>query len=218
MTAPSQSAKDMPRDLTGVRFTMLTVLSPTPRQAGDARGTYWLCQCDCGAQIRVTRESLVRGYRKTCGCSSLKIRHRTHGKSKTPTYAIWNLMMRRCHRPAHEQEARYYHDKGIRVCERWHDFASFYADMGERPAGLTLERIDNTGNYEPGNCRWATTIEQGRNKSNSRLVTYQGKTQCVSAWAEETGIKEITLWFRINKGWPLERALTKPATKGGWPR
>ena len=101
--------------------------------------------------------------------------------------------------------------RGISVCERWHRFENFLADMGEPKPGQSLERIDNHGNYEPGNCKWATRSEQGRNKRNNRLVTYQGETLCVAEWAERRGLKYLTLYMRLfASGWDVERALNTP--------
>ena len=94
---------------------------------------------------------------------------------------------------------------------RWASLASFIEDMGARPVGTTLDRINNDGNYEPGNCRWATPREQGRNTRHNVLVTYQGRTQCVTAWAEEVGLETKTLQYRIRAGWPADRALTTPS-------
>lgn len=93
------------------------------------------------------------------------------------------------------------------MCERWHSFENFLADMGERPPGHSIDRIDNSGNYTPENCRWATQQQQNRNQRRNRLVTYRGVTKCLQEWAEELGIKSATLSGRLDSGWPLERAM-----------
>lgn len=204
-----------PQDLSGMKFTMLTPIQFVGSVPG-VRGSSWLCKCDCGGEVVARRESLIRGYRKTCGCATNKLKASKHGMTGTPTYAAWNLMIRRCHRPVTEQEARGWRDRGIKVCDRWHEFANFLADMGERPDGLSLDRIDNDGDYEPGNCRWATWKEQGRNKSTNRVIEFDGKAQCVSAWAEELEINEMTLWKRIDAGWPVAKAFTHPVRKQEW--
>jgi hypothetical protein len=204
-----------PADLTGIRFTMLTPITPAARKPNARRGSVWLCTCDCGQQIEARRESLIRGYRKTCGCATNQLKHRVHGMAGSPIYVVWALMIRRCHRPT-KAEAPIYRDRGIKVCAKWHNFPDFYADVGDRPAGMSLDRIDNNGDYEPGNVRWATPKEQGRNKRSNRAVTYAGKTQCVSAWAAETHINEMTLWKRLTAGWPVEKALFQPARKQEW--
>jgi hypothetical protein len=117
-------------------------------------------------------------------------------------------MRQRCDNP----KAAHYADyggRGIAVCERWLKFDNFLADMGPRPEGMTLERKENNGNYEPGNCRWASRSEQMRNRRNSRFVTYQGKTQTLKDWANEYGLTGSTLWLRWKRGWDFKRALTE---------
>ncbi len=135
----------------------------------------------------------------------------------SPTYRSWAAMMERCTNPKNKRYARY-GGRGIAVCERWSDFAAFLADMGEKPVSLTLDRINNDGNYEPDNCRWATSKQQGRTNYQARLVTAFGKTQMVSDWAAETGIKRETICRRLNDGWWPENALSKPAAtvRYGW--
>jgi hypothetical protein len=136
--------------------------------------------------------------------------NRKHGQSagpkETPTYTTWVRMRRRCNNPNHSTY-QYYGGRGIKVCERWDSFDSFLKDMGEKPEGMTLDRINNDGNYEPGNCRWSTHKEQVRNTSQNRLFTVNGKTQCLSAWAEEAGINFKTVHTRISRNWSIERAL-----------
>lgn len=115
-------------------------------------------------------------------------------------------MMTRCHNPNATNFHRY-GGRGIKVCARWSVFEHFLADMGERPVGKTLDRIDNDGNYEPENCRWATAEEQMNNCSINSHIDFAGRRQTVSQWAREIGICERALRYRINAGWPLERAL-----------
>lgn len=110
-------------------------------------------------------------------------------------------MKARCYNKA----AINYGGKGIKVCDRWMKFENFLEDMGERPRGLTIERIDSTKNYEPGNCRWATYGEQANNKSNNRLVTYKGKTLTAAQWARELGLRPKTVQQRLRRGWSMER-------------
>jgi hypothetical protein len=133
-----------------------------------------------------------------------------HGGHGTLTYMRWKSMMQRCHNPKAENYP-YYGGKGVTVCERWHDFASFLADMGECPLGLTLDRLKNDRGYEPGNCRWATKAEQNRNRpSHCVMLTHGGVTRNVTDWAAEIGISANTLNMRIANGWSTERALTQP--------
>jgi len=100
--------------------------------------------------------------------------------------------------------------RGIKVCERWHDVRNFIADMSPRPDGLSLDRIDNDGDYEPENCRWATVEQQANNRQNTAYITYQGKTQSRKQWARETGIDDATIKGRLDRNWTVERALSKP--------
>ena len=132
--------------------------------------------------------------------------NKSHGRSKTRAYAIWRSMKIRCYLPTHRGFPSY-GGRGIKVCPEWMRFENFYADMSDPPPNLSIERIDNNGNYEPKNCRWATPKEQMRNRRNSRLVTYQGRTQCSDDWAAELGIPRSTLQQRLKRGWPIEKAL-----------
>jgi hypothetical protein len=135
----------------------------------------------------------------------------THRLSRTTTYAIHRSMLARCTNPNCKDYPRY-GGRGISVCERWKSFDNFLADMGKRPEGLTLERNDVNGNYEPSNCRWATQKEQQRNRRTNVFVTHDGITATVAEWAERTGLERKTLEYRIRVGWAPARALTTPST------
>lgn len=133
-----------------------------------------------------------------------------HGGHGTLTYARWKSMMQRCNQPG-ASNFKYYGAKGVFVCDRWHDFAAFRADMGECPSKeSTLDRIDNTKGYEPGNCRWATMVEQNRNRSHCVELTHQGRTMILRDWADEIGMSANALAQRLYLGWSVERALTTP--------
>jgi hypothetical protein len=147
-----------------------------------------------------------------------------HGETQagrgSAEYRIWNQMLGRCHRPTHERFADY-GGRGIAVCDRWRaSLLHFIEDMGRRPSSEhQIERRDNDGPYCKDNCIWATRTEQGRNKRNNVLLTFRGKTQPLSAWAEELGLTYSTLRRRIQvHGWSTERALTEPATIGRRPK
>jgi hypothetical protein len=135
-----------------------------------------------------------------------------HGMSYTPTYASWDAMRDRCTNPKATGYENY-GGRGIALCERWRDFRNFYADMGDRPPGTTIERIDNNGNYEPGNCRWATNTEQSRNRRSNRVVAAFGESKPVSAWIEDSrcAVSMNALIWRLEDGWETEVAITKPA-------
>lgn len=134
---------------------------------------------------------------------------RTHGMRYHPLYKRWMMMKQRCENPR-DKRYKYYGARGISVCERWHDFALFVQDM--EPSfvpGLSIERMDDNGNYEPGNCVWATQLQQNNNSRKNRWLTLGDKTMTVSQWARETGIYVNTIYNRIKYGWPVDRVLAK---------
>lgn len=134
---------------------------------------------------------------------------RTHGMAKTPTYSSWHGMLQRCTNPNNPRWKRY-GGRGITVSERWLKFENFLEDMGVRPKGLSIERINNNGNYEPSNCKWATRREQQGNTSFNQLLTFNGETDHLAGWARRLGIKPDTLYSRIfTLGWTIERAFSK---------
>lgn len=142
-----------------------------------------------------------------------------HGDNRAgrrhPLYRIWAGILRRCDNP-NEAGFERYGGRGITMCERWRDYVNFKQDMADGYAsGLSIERINNAGNYEPGNCRWATASEQARNRRSSFMITYRGETRTVIEWGEVLGIPWARIQQRIKKlGWPVERAMTEPSR--GW--
>lgn len=134
---------------------------------------------------------------------------RTHGKHGTPAHQSWNGMLQRCLNPKNKRWNSY-GGSGVTVCERWLKFDNFFADMGERPKGKSIDRYpDPFGNYEPENCRWATPQEQQNNMRNHNFLTFRGKTQIISDWAKELDIGLTTIITRLRRGWSIERALSK---------
>jgi hypothetical protein len=143
-----------------------------------------------------------------------KVERSQHGGYGTPEYSVWSAMRARCLNPAHSNY-RHYGGRGIQVCERWESFANFLADMGPRPSlRHSIERTDSNGNYEPGNCRWATPAEQARNKSTNRFFTLNGETMCLTDWAKRLGVSPDCLAARLRRGTPPELALTEAPHKG----
>lgn len=136
-----------------------------------------------------------------------------HGMTGTKTFRSWGCMKQRCLNPKSPDYARF-GGRGITICKAWIDsFEKFFADMGERPTGKTLDRIDVNGNYTPANCRWSTISEQSRNRRNTRYVSYRGKRHSMYDLAEKHGIKPAMLISRLGSGWSVEKALTSPVRK-----
>jgi hypothetical protein len=129
--------------------------------------------------------------------------------SYTKEFSVWKAMKKRCSNP-NNSDFPIYGGQGIRVCPRWREsFENFFHDMGKVPPGCTLDRIDNDGDYCPENCKWASKTEQSRNRRNSRFFKYKGETRCIADWANVAGINRSTLYGRLNKGWPIDRALSQ---------
>ena len=206
-------------DLTGQRFGRLTVLSRaedyiSPKGKKSSR---WLCQCDCG-NIKVILGSALKNRRtRSCGCiAKEKIGNykRTHGKYQTRIYKTWRGMKDRCLNTKHNRYPRY-GGRGISICEEWLHFESFYEwamAHGYRD-GLSIDRINVNGNYEPSNCRWITIKKQANNKGNSRYLTFNGETHTMAEWSEITGINYDTIRNRLNSGWTTEQVLTTKQKK-----
>ncbi|MDD5176274.1 MAG: hypothetical protein PHQ05_07635 [Sterolibacterium sp.] len=145
--------------LEGQRFGRLLVLGMI---AEHGKKTRLRCRCDCGNEAAPLAENVLRGLTKGCGCKVLT-GNQTHGMRGSPEYKSWNMMLQRCTNPRNARW-KHYGGRGIAVCDEWRDFASFFANMGPRPPGTSLDRVDVNGNYEPGNCRWADAKTQANNK------------------------------------------------------
>lgn len=197
--------------LTGQRFNRFLVL----REAGkDKHGaTFWTCQCDCGELRDVRTTHLRLGVSKSCGCLQREVAaqgKRKHGLHNNALYDVWNGMLRRTTNPD-DPGYKNYGGRGIEVCTRWESVGNFIADMGPSyRKGLTIDRINNDGNYEPDNCRWTTRVVQQRNRTNTLRLTYLGRTLPLAEWADVCEIQYSTLHKRVMVyGWSTERALTK---------
>ena len=200
----------------GKRFGRLIIVERCGRRNKSGHGL-WRCKCDCGGEKIVTIYPLQDGTTKSCGCLQREavIRHGESGVNRTPTYRSWQNMIARCTQPANPA-FKHYRKRGITVCDHWRDYLNFKADMGERPEGLTLDRINNDGNYEPGNCRWATRQEQANNRITNLWFDYKGKAYTLADLARETGVSKETLRHRLvrnSKQWTVEDAINTPVRK-----
>lgn len=199
-------------DLTGQRFGKLLVVGrdDSPQTTKQKR-IKWACACGCGNFTSVSSGNLKNGNTASCGCEKYANRG-THGMTNTPTYKAWDAMIQRC---TNSNDARYkdYGGRGITVCDRWLKFSNFLEDMGVKPAGLELDRIDNNGGYFLDNCRWISGIENKRNTRGNRYLVYGGEKLCVAAWAEKLGINKGTITNRLSRGWSVEETLSTPVSK-----
>ena len=173
-----------------------------------------LVTCDCGTQKSVHTSSLLRGGAKSCGCLKKELlgkKNRTHGMSDSPEFKSWYHAIERCVNPNASGYANY-GGRGIAVCERWQEsFQNFYEDMGPRPDGTSLDRIDNSRGYEPGNCRWATRKQQNENTRRNRVFSWFGTLRPLSVICDEVGANYFAVHSRISKlGWGFERAVFTP--------
>lgn len=207
-------------DLTGKTFGRLTVIKLHDK---DRLGNYrWWCRCSCGRELPVRGSSLKIGRARSCGClqrdraaeqaKKMGAANLRHGATGTPEWIAWHNIRQRCGNP-NAKEYDNYGGRGIKVCDRWQGetgFENFLVDMGSRPSSRhSIDRFpDQNGDYCPENCRWATAKEQQRNRTNNVLLTYNGKEQCLAAWAEEFRLTRRQLWTRIKAGWPMHEALT----------
>ncbi len=199
------------RDLAGETFGRLTIIR---RSENNGLPVRWECQCSCGETANVSSHSLLSGSTRSCGCLRIDVlrSRRTHGMSNvTPEYRAWRHMQSRCENPK-VWNYKKYGGRGISVCERWtceHGFENFFLDMGLRPSSEhSLDRINLNGDYLPENCRWATKVEQARNKSNTAWFTLRGETKCLKEWCLILGKNYKLAHKRIRyKGWSIERAM-----------
>lgn len=205
-------------DITGMKFGRLTAAERIQIKGKNGKTiSLWKCICECGESVSVRLGNLRSGNTQSCGClhrESMAERRKTKAIHKSE-YATWNSMKGRCNNKNNPSFHRY-GGRGIRVCERWQrSFEDFFSDVGEKPSPQhQLDRIDNDGNYEPGNVRWATPAEQSRNRRSTINVTINGKTQCLGDWSAELGLSRDMVEQRIRVlGWSPIKALTTPHRK-----
>jgi hypothetical protein len=201
----------------GQRFGRWTVLDASDREAVH-------CRCDCGTERAVRAYNLVNKTKgsRSCGCLRRETTSRlmtTHGVKPTDyRYMLWQTLMGKCYRPTHKDYA-YYGGRGITVHAPWHDAGAFICEiitlLGPRPGGYQLDRIDNGGNYEPGNVRWASRTEQANNRRDNTLLTYNGETATIAEWSRRMGLSQGIVSQRVKLGWPVEKLLTTPSQRPG---
>lgn len=188
------------------RLMVLAVGQPSP--SGRTR---WQCICDCGEAALIQATNLKNGHTVSCGClrrESTSKRRKKHGFSNERLYNAWLSMRRRCESES-SHAYKWYGGRGIKVCDRWQLFENFMKDMGTPPSPKhSLDRIDCDGNYEPGNCRWATMKDQQRNRRNNVLYEFKGSTATLGEHCEGLGIKAATVRARIKRGLTIEQAMS----------
>lgn len=204
--------KSMCIDLTGRRFGRLTVIERADGRNNKYRNALWNCVCDCGNHVVVASGKLLGEHTQSCGClhiEALSQANKTHGMSKTKLYGVWRSMRQRCSKP-YCRQYKNYGGRGIQVCDEWNaDFNAFYLwsmETGYKP-GLTIDRIDVDGNYEPSNCRWATYKEQGNNKRSNIFLEFDGESHTLSEWSDITGIPYDSIRKKYKNGLPVEEVL-----------
>jgi len=199
---------------TGHKYGKLTVLE-LDQQKSTKKRKFWICICECGNKTTVLGDNLKGNKTKSCGCLQVEnqlvqaAKRKKWGKELLPTRHVWQLMWRRCKNPK-DGVYKHYGAKGIKVCEEWKSFDKFLEDMGIKPEGLSLERKDVNGNYCPENCCWATTLEQSRNRTNTKWITIVDQTKSASEWCEIYNISQNLFGNRVARGWDPLKALIIP--------
>ena len=200
----------------GKRFGRLLVIECAESYVSKSgkKKSMWKCKCDCGNEAVVMGSNLMSGHTKSCGCFNKERVSKAQSKHRMcndPTYSTWEGMVHRCTN-TNSTIFKHYGGRGITVCDRWLEFQNFYSDMGSRPEGMSIDRIDNNKGYSPENCRWATMKEQCRNRRSNHVIEFNGQKKCLTEWANIFGINRSTLYERLNK-FPVDIALTTPAPK-----
>jgi hypothetical protein len=176
---------------------------------------YWMCVCECGTYKSIAQNNLRAGKSTSCGCfmrEQVSISRTSHGRSRDPIYEIFKGLLARCLNENHHAYNSY-GGRGITVCDRWHRdtpnaFENFLEDMGERPSNKhSIDRINNDGDYSPGNCQWANSTAQANNRSSNRNLTYKGSTCTIAQWSLKLGVNAGTISVRKQRGWTDAQAL-----------
>jgi hypothetical protein len=202
----------MNKILIGGKYGRLTILSIVPEYFKNGQGRkHFVCNCicECGNKIKTEKWHISSGHSLSCGCFSKEIltkRNTTHGMSGSQEFSSWSCMLTRCNNKKHKFYKNY-GGRGIVVCERWKSFDNFIKDMGLKPKGYDLDRINNALGYFKENCRWVSRKRNCNNKSNNHILEYCGIKKSISEWATIKGLKVATLWQRVRKGWLIKDAL-----------
>lgn len=207
-TAKPRIRKRKLTTIVGKKFGLLRVLNERRIKEGLGKSKFQvLGLCVCGTEKWVEERNVRRGLVKSCGYCANK----THGKSKTPEYAVWRAMIDRCRLPSHPAYKNY-GGRGITVCKRWEKFENFFEDMGQQPfKGASIDRIDNNKGYSLTNCRWANAATQSSNRRDNRFLTIDGIIDTVSNWSKKSGVRHNTICYRLEHGWnPKKAVFTEP--------
>ena len=214
------------KELIGKQFGEWTVLA---FNGCDGKNTTYLCRCSCGTERHLRKNVLIHGLSKSCGCKrgehisvatkgkpkAYAVERDTYGEGKTRLHIIWDGMKKRCNCLT-DKHYKWYGARGIKVCEEWSNsfqaFKSWALNYGYMD-DLSIDRIDNDGNYEPSKCRWVTHQQQMCNTRRNRMITYNGETKCVSEWGKVLGMSPDTIYERLKHGWSIEKTLTTPVKK-----
>lgn len=198
-------------NITGQKFGRLIVIefSHIHITKSGQHVTYWKCECECGNMKELSKSNLISGNSKSCGCLYEETKDR-HGYANHDLYRVWISMIDRCFNPkCHSWDN--YGGRGISVCERWKNIENFIIDMGVRPEGYSIDRINNDGNYSPDNCKWSSASEQANNR-RVNVIEHNGKSQTMRQWASELKINYTTLLYRLHN-WTIDKALSTPLRK-----
>ncbi len=202
-------------NLIGKKFNKLTVLE---RSSIKSRNVVWKCRCDCGNITFVETCNLKANRVKSCGCLKLEKfieRSTKHNQRHTKLYEVWKSIKQRCLNP-NNRSYKNYGLRGISICDEWkNDFNTFYTWSMKNGynSKLSIDRINNNGNYEPSNCRWVDRTTQANNKRTNHFITYDNKTLTIAQWSQETGISPCAIYCRLQRGWSPEKTLTTPISK-----
>lgn len=207
----------------GARYGRLVITKADAGRTGSEMRLACEATCDCGKESLFIIRNVVIGRVASCGClrsdmaservllrPNVTAHHDYASERRTHEYIAWAGMKRRCS-PGNGPDHRDYYGRGIRVCERWMVYSNFLADMGRRPGDKgSIDRIDNDGHYEPGNCRWATSTDQARNRRSTRWIEMRGERKCMAEWCQLAGIDSKLADTRMKMGWSEEDAIFRP--------